>query len=113
MVQSQRAAPFFSPFPLHYQNKVVTLQQKKTNIPQLWRQGNSNKCHLLIELVKGIQRFQDLSLSIAETKNQRMNVLLPAPCVQIHAPLVLENPSTGMKCIVDAKIKCLTYQYML
>lgn len=33
-----------------------------------------------------------------------MNVLLPAPCAQIHAPLVLENPSTGMKCIVDAKI---------
>lgn len=33
-----------------------------------------------------------------------MNVLLPAPCAQIHAPLVLENPSTGIKCIVDAKI---------
>jgi predicted aspartyl protease len=33
-----------------------------------------------------------------------MNVLLPAPCAQIHAPLVLENPSTGTKCIVDAKI---------
>lgn len=33
-----------------------------------------------------------------------MNVLLPAPCAQIHAPLVLENPSTGMRCIVDAKI---------
>ena len=33
-----------------------------------------------------------------------MNVLLPAPCAQIHAPLVLENPSTGMKCIVDAKV---------
>lgn len=33
-----------------------------------------------------------------------MNVLLPAPCVQIHVPLVLENPSTGTKCIVDAKI---------
>ena len=33
-----------------------------------------------------------------------MNVSLPAPCAQIHAPLVLENPSTGMRCIVDAKI---------
>ncbi|MBR1545615.1 MAG: hypothetical protein IJ633_02300 [Prevotella sp.] len=33
-----------------------------------------------------------------------MDVLLPAPCTQIHAPLVLENPSTGMKCIVDAKV---------
>ena len=33
-----------------------------------------------------------------------MNILLPAPCAQIHAPLVLENPSTGMKCIVDAKV---------
>ena len=33
-----------------------------------------------------------------------MNILLPAPCVQIHAPLVLENPSTGARCIVDAKI---------
>ena len=33
-----------------------------------------------------------------------MNVRLPAPCVQIHVPLVLENPSTGTKCIVDAKI---------
>ena len=33
-----------------------------------------------------------------------MNVLLPAPCAQIHAPLVLENPLTGMRCIVDAKI---------
>lgn len=33
-----------------------------------------------------------------------MNVLLPAPCVQIHVPLVLENPSTGMRCIVDAKV---------
>ena len=33
-----------------------------------------------------------------------MDVLLPTPCVQIHAPLVLENPSTGMKCIVDAKV---------
>ncbi len=33
-----------------------------------------------------------------------MDVLLPAPCVQIHAPLVLENPSTGTRCIVDAKI---------
>lgn len=33
-----------------------------------------------------------------------MNVLLPAPCVQIHVPLVLENPSTGTKCIVDAKV---------
>ena len=33
-----------------------------------------------------------------------MNVLLPAPCVQIHAPLVLENPLTGIECIVDAKI---------
>lgn len=33
-----------------------------------------------------------------------MNVRLPDPCVQIHVPLVLENPSTGTKCIVDAKI---------
>ena len=33
-----------------------------------------------------------------------MNVLLPAPCAQIHVPLVLENPSTGTRCIVDAKI---------
>ena len=33
-----------------------------------------------------------------------MNVLLPAPCVQIHVPLVLENPSTGTRCIVDAKV---------
>ena len=33
-----------------------------------------------------------------------MDVLLPAPCAQIHAPLVLENPSTGTKCIVDAKV---------
>ena len=33
-----------------------------------------------------------------------MTVSLPAPCVQIHVPLVLENPSTGTKCIVDAKI---------
>ena len=33
-----------------------------------------------------------------------MNVLLHAPCVQIHVPLVLENPSTGAKCIVDAKV---------
>ena len=33
-----------------------------------------------------------------------MNVLLPAPCVQIHVPLVLENPSTGTKCIIDAKV---------
>lgn len=33
-----------------------------------------------------------------------MDVILPAPCVQIHAPLVLENPLTGMKCIVDAKV---------
>ena len=33
-----------------------------------------------------------------------MNVLLPAPCAQIHTPLVLENPSTGTKCIVDAKV---------
>lgn len=33
-----------------------------------------------------------------------MNVLLPAPCTQIHVPLVLENPLTGTKCIIDAKI---------
>ena len=33
-----------------------------------------------------------------------MNVRLPAPCVQIHVPLVLENPSTGMRCTVDAKV---------
>lgn len=33
-----------------------------------------------------------------------MNVRLPDPCVQIHVPLVLENPSTGMKCTLDAKI---------
>ena len=33
-----------------------------------------------------------------------MNVLLPAPCVQIHVPLVLENPSVGTRCIVDAKV---------
>lgn len=33
-----------------------------------------------------------------------MNVLLPAPCTQIHVPLVLENPSTGTRCIIDAKI---------
>ena len=33
-----------------------------------------------------------------------MNVLLPAPCVQILVPLVLENPLTGTKCIVDAKV---------
>lgn len=33
-----------------------------------------------------------------------MNVRLPAPCVQIHVPLVLENPLTGTKCIVDAKV---------
>ena len=31
-------------------------------------------------------------------------MLLPAPCTQIHVPLVLENPSTGTKCIVDAKV---------
>ena len=33
-----------------------------------------------------------------------MNVRLPAPCVQIHVPLVLENPSTGMKCMIDIPI---------
>ena len=33
-----------------------------------------------------------------------MNVLLPASCVQIHVPLVLENPSTGTRCTVDAKV---------
>ena len=33
-----------------------------------------------------------------------MNVSLPAPCAQILVPLVLENPSTGMKCIIDAKV---------
>ena len=33
-----------------------------------------------------------------------MNVLLPAPCVQIHVPLVLENPSTGTRCTIDAKV---------
>ena len=33
-----------------------------------------------------------------------MNILLPAPCVQIHVPLVLENPSAGNKCIIDAKV---------
>lgn len=33
-----------------------------------------------------------------------MTVSLPAPCVQILVPLVLENPLTGMRCIVDAKV---------
>ena len=33
-----------------------------------------------------------------------MNVRFPAPCALIHVPLVLENPSTGTKCIVDAKV---------
>ena len=33
-----------------------------------------------------------------------MNVLLLVPCAQIRVPLVLENPSTGTKCIIDAKI---------
>ena len=33
-----------------------------------------------------------------------MDVRFPTPCAQIHVPLVLENPSTGMRCIVDAKI---------
>ena len=33
-----------------------------------------------------------------------MNVLLPAPCAQIRVPLVLENPLTGTKCIIDAKV---------
>ena len=73
-------------------------------MPQLWRQGNSNKYLPSTELENGIQVSRSLSLSIAVTTIQRMNVLLPAPCVQIHVPLVLENPSTGMKCIVDAKI---------
>ena len=33
-----------------------------------------------------------------------MDVRFPAPCALIHVPLVLENPSTGTKCIVDAKV---------
>ena len=33
-----------------------------------------------------------------------MNVLFPTPCAQIHVPLVLENPSIGSRCIIDAKV---------
>ena len=33
-----------------------------------------------------------------------MTVSLPAPCNQILVSLVLENPSTGMRCIVIAKV---------
>ena len=33
-----------------------------------------------------------------------MNVLLPAPCVRILVPLVLENPSTGTRCTIDATV---------
>ena len=50
-------------------------------------------------LVKGIQRFQVLLLLVAVKERLAMNVRLPAPCVQIHVPLVLENPSTGTRCI--------------
>lgn len=51
-----------------------------------------------------IQAFRVLLSSVSAKRTKVMNVLLPAPCVQIHVPLVLENPSTGTRCIVDAKI---------
>ncbi len=51
-----------------------------------------------------IQAFRVLLSSVSAKRTKVMNVLLPAPCVQIHVPLVLESPSTGTRCIVDAKV---------
>ena len=48
--------------------------------------------------------FRVLQLYGVVKEQQQMNVLLPAPCGQIHVPLVLENPLTGTRCIVDAKV---------